>query len=320
MTEVVIGIDVGGTFTKYGIVDKNGVCLREKFTNTEKFTDFDLYLKNLQSEIDKTIQTLGADIEVKGIGIGAPNGNYYKGTIENAPNLNWKGKINFVDKFKKFYPNIPIVLTNDANAAAIGEMLYGGAKNMKNFIVITLGTGLGSGIVVDGNLVYGQDGFAGELGHINVRDHGRECGCGKKGCLEAYVSATGIKRTVFRLMSETLTDSELRNISYNDLTSQRISESALNGDKIALQAFEITGHTLGMKLADAVACTSPEAIFLLGGLAKSGNLLLEPAIRHMEENLFPIYKGKIKLMLSGLTDTNAAVLGASALVWKELQN
>jgi len=320
MTEVVIGIDVGGTFTKYGIVDKNGVCLREKFTNTEKFTDFDLYLKNLQSEIDKTIQTLGADIEVKGIGIGAPNGNYYKGTIENAPNLNWKGKINFVEKLKKFYPNIPIVLTNDANAAAIGEMLYGGAKNMKNFIVITLGTGLGSGIVVDGNLVYGQDGFAGELGHFNVRDHGRECGCGKKGCLEAYVSATGIKRTVFKLMSETIVESELRNISYNDLTSQRISESALNGDKLALQAFEITGHTLGIKLADAVACTSPEAIFLLGGLAKAGPLLLEPARRHMEENLFPIYKGKVKLLLSGLTDTNAAVLGASALVWKELQN
>jgi glucokinase len=320
MTEVVIGIDVGGTFTKYGIVDKTGVCLREKFTNTEKYTDFESYLKNLHSEIEKTIETIDKDIEVKGIGIGAPNGNYYSGMIENAPNLNWKGKINFVEKLKKYFPNIPIVLTNDANAAAIGEMLYGGARNMKNFIVITLGTGLGSGIVIDGKLVYGQDGFAGELGHISVENHGRECGCGKKGCLEAYVSATGLKRTVFKLMSDSLTDSELRNISFNDLTSQRISESALNGDKIALEAFEITGQILGLKLADAVACTSPEAIFLLGGLSKSGNLLLDPARRYMEENLFPIYKGKIKLLFSGLQATNAAVLGASALVWKELQN
>ena len=320
MTEVVIGIDVGGTFTKYGIVDKNGNCLREKFTNTEKFTDFELYLKNLQSEIDKTILAIDNDIQVKGIGIGAPNGNYYKGTIENAPNLYWKGKINFVEKLRKFYPSMPIVLTNDANAAAIGEMLYGSAKNMKNFILITLGTGLGSGIVVDGNVVYGQDGFAGELGHVSVKEHGRTCGCGKKGCLEAYVSATGIKRTVFKLMSERTDDSELRHISFNDLTSQKISECALKGDEIALEAFEITGRILGIKLADAVAFTSPEAIFLFGGLAKSGNLLLNPAKRYLEENLFPVYKGKVKLMISGLQETNAAVLGASALVWKELQN
>ncbi len=320
MTEVVIGIDVGGTFTKYGIVDKNGYCLREKFTNTEKFTDFELYLKNLQSEIDKTILTIDSKIEVKGIGIGAPNGNYYRGTIENAPNLYWKGKINFVEKLRKFYPSIPIVLTNDANAAAIGEMIYGGARNMKNFIVITLGTGLGSGIVTDGRLVYGQDGFAGELGHINVEDHGRNCGCGKNGCLEAYVSATGIKRTVFELLAKRNIESELRNISFNDLTSQKISECALRGDKIALEAFDITGRILGLKLADAVACTSPEAIFLFGGLAKAGNLLLEPARRSLEENLFTVYKGKVKLLPSGLQDTNAAVLGASALVWKELQN
>ena len=191
---------------------------------------------------------------------------------------------------------------------------------MKDFIVITLGTGLGSGIVVDGKIVYGADGFAGELGHTNVKHRGRECGCGKKGCLETYVSATGMKRTVFKLITEKITDSELRNISYNDLTSKMITEAARKGDEIAIEAFEITGRILGVKLADAVACTSPEAIFLFGGLAKAGDLLLEPTQRYMEENLFPIYRGKVKLLLSNLQETNAAVLGASALAWKELEN
>jgi glucokinase len=320
MTEVVIGIDVGGTFTKYGIVDKDGHCLTENFTSTDKYTDFEVYLENLQTEIEETIRQINIPIQIKGVGVGAPNGNYYRGTIENAPNLNWKGIIPFVDKFKEFYPGIPIVLTNDANAAAIGEMIYGAAKGMKDFIVITLGTGLGSGIVVDGNVVYGNDGFAGELGHINVKNHGRECGCGNKGCLETYVSATGIKRTVFKLLTEKVTDSELRNYSFNELTSKMISEAAKKGDKIALQAFELTGKILGVKLADAVACTSPEAIFLFGGLSKAGDLMLEPTRRYMEENLFPIYRGKVKLLLSGLKETNAAILGASALAWKELKN
>lgn len=320
MTEVVIGIDIGGTFTKYGIVDKDGHCLKENFTSTDKYTDFDVYTENLQTEIEETIHSINEEINIKGIGIGAPNGNYTRGTIENAPNLNWKGTIHFVDRIKTFFPGLPVVLTNDANAAAIGEMIYGGAKGMKDFIVITLGTGLGSGIVVDGNIVYGADGFAGELGHINVKHRGRECGCGKKGCLETYVSATGMKRTVFKLMTEKITDSELRNISYNDLTSKMITEAARKGDEIAREAFEITGRILGVKLADAVACTSPEAIFLFGGLAKAGDLLLEPTQRYMEENLFSIYRGKVKLLLSDLQDTNAAVLGASALAWKELEN
>jgi glucokinase len=320
MTEVVIGIDVGGTFTKYGIVDRDGQCLSENFTSTDKYAEFEVYLENLHTEITETISQINKPIQIKGIGIGAPNGNYYRGIIENAPNLNWKGTIPFVEKLKEYYPSIPIVLTNDANAAAIGEMIYGGAKGMKDFIIITLGTGLGSGIVVDGNVVYGNDGFAGELGHINVKHNGRECGCGKRGCLETYVSATGIKRTVFKLLTERVTESELRKYSYNDLTSKMISEAAKKGDKIALEAFEITGRILGVKLADAVAFTSPEAIFLFGGLSKAGDFLIEPTKKYMEENLFPIYRGKVKLIPSELKETSAAILGASALAWKELQD
>ncbi|MGD2034353.1 MAG: ROK family protein [Bacteroidales bacterium] len=320
MGEHVIGIDIGGTFTKYGIVDKNGHCLKENFTSTDKYNDFDVYLENLNTEIEETISAINEPVEIKAIGIGAPNGNYYEGTIVEAPNLNWKGTIPFVDKMKAYYPDIPIVLTNDANAAALGEMIFGGAKNMKDFILITLGTGLGSGIVVNGNLVYGHGGFAGELGHMNVKHRGRDCGCGKKGCLETYVSATGLKRTAFKLMTERILESEMRNISFEDLTSKMISEAAKKGDKIAIEAFEMTGRILGVKLADAVACTSPEAIFLFGGLTKAGDLLLKPTKKYMEENLFPIYKGKVKLLMSQLNETNAAILGASALAWKELEN
>lgn len=319
MAEHVIGIDIGGTFTKYGIVDKNGHCLKDNFTSTDKYNDFDVYLENLNTEIEETINSLGEPSEIKAIGIGAPNGNYYKGTIVNAPNLNWKETIPFVEKLKEYYPDIPIVLTNDANAAALGEMIYGGAQKMKDFIIVTLGTGLGSGIVVNGNIVYGYNGFAGELGHMNVKHRGRDCGCGKKGCLETYVSATGIKRTVFKLMTERVVESEMRNISFEDLTSKMISEAAKKGDEIALEAFEITGRILGVNLADVVACTSPEAIFLFGGLAKAGDLLLNPTRKYMEENLFPIYKGKVKIIPSQLSETNAAILGAAALAWKELQ-
>lgn len=319
MTEVVVGIDIGGTFTKYGILNKNGECLKDNFIGTDNYSDVDIYLESLHTEIEETIQSINDSIKIMGMGIGAPNGNYYKGTVEDAPNLVWKGKIPLVDKLKVYFPDIPVVLTNDANAAALGEMIYGRAKDMKDFISITLGTGLGSGIVVDGKLVYGHDGFAGELGHINVKHMGRDCGCGNKGCLETYVSATGIKRTVFKLMTEKVVDSEMRDISFNDLTSKMICEAAKKGDEIALEAFEITGRILGVKLADAVACTSPKAVFLFGGLANSGDLLLEPTRRYMNENLFPIYRGKVELLLSGLQETNAAILGASALAWKELE-
>jgi glucokinase len=319
MKEAVIGIDIGGTFTKYGIIDKEGNCLAESSTNTRVHDDFDDYLKDLYEAIEKTIQFLKGQIDIKGVGIGAPNGNYYEGTIVNAANLNWKGIVSVTDRMQKYYPGLTIVLTNDANAAAIGEMVFGGAKRMKDFIVITLGTGLGSGIVVGGNLVYGHDGLAGELGHVNVHLNGRDCGCGRKGCLETYASATGIKRTVFWLLSERLINSELREINYNDLTAIMVSEAALRGDKIALEAFDHAGRILGIKLADAVAHTSPEAIFLLGGLANSKELIINPTKKYMEENLLPIYRNKVKILLSSLPDMNAGVLGAGALAWSELE-
>jgi glucokinase len=319
MKEVVIGIDIGGTYTKYGIIDREGNCLDEDFISTGTYQDFDAYLENLNSVIENTYQAINDDIVLKGIGIGAPNGNYYKGTIENAPNLNWKGIIPFVDKFKNYYRDIPIVLTNDAKAAALGEMIYGGAKGMKDFVVITLGTGLGSGIIVNGELVYGHSGFAGELGHVNVKLRGRDCGCGRKGCLETYASATGIKRTVFRLMAERTVDSELRKLSFNDLSAKMITEAARKGDPIALEAFEYTGRILGSKLADIVAHTSPEAIFLLGGLSQAKELIIDPTKKWLEENLFPIFKGKVKVLLSSLQDKNVAVLGAAALAWKEAE-
>ncbi len=319
MKEAVIGIDIGGTYTKYGIIDQSGNSLEEDFISTDVYKEFDAYLENLHSVIENSMSSIRDEIEVKGVGIGAPNGNYYKGTIEHPPNLNWKGIIPIVDKLRNFYQGIPIVLTNDANAAAIGEMLYGAAKGMKDFIVITLGTGLGSGIVVNGNLVYGHDGHAGELGHVNVKLRGRDCGCGNKGCLETYVSATGIKRTVFRFLAERIIDSELRNFSYNDLTAKMVSEAARKGDEIALEVFEYTGRILGSKLADAVHHTSPEAIFLLGGLAKSNDLIINPTKRYMEESLLPIFRNKVKILPSGLQDRNAGILGASALAWNELK-
>lgn len=318
MKEAVIGIDIGGTFTKYGVVDREGNCLVESFTSTTSHPDFDDYLKDLLSAIEKSMQFLKGQIDIRGIGIGAPKGNYYKGTIEDAANLNWGGIIAVTEKIQKYYPGMTIVLTNDANAAAIGEMVFGGAKNMKDFIVITLGTGLGSGIVVGGSMVYGQDGFAGELGHVNVQQNGRDCACGRKGCLEAYASATGIRRTVFWLLAERMIESELRGVRYIDLTAKMISEAALRGDKIAMEAFDHTGWVLGSKLADTVAHNSPEAIFLLGGLANSKELIINPTKKYMEESLLPLYRNKVKILLSCLPDMNAGVLGAGALAWNEL--
>ncbi len=317
MREVAIGIDIGGTFTKYGIVDRDGNCLIDGSVSTVKERELRKYLSMLKGTIDRDMAKLSEPVELKGVGIGAPNGNFYRGTIEFAPNLSWKGVIPFVEEFKKFY-DLPMFLTNDANAAAIGEMIYGGAKEMKNFIIITLGTGLGSGLVVNGELVYGHDGFAGELGHVTIVRNGRMCATGKRGSLETYASASGIKRTVFELLADSIEDSEFRDVTFNELTAKMISDAALRGDKIALEAFEMTGRYLGEALADTVAHTSPEAIFLFGGLANAGELIFEPTKRHMEDNLLKIFKNKVKILPSGLKDTNAAVLGASALVWKEL--
>lgn len=319
MKEVVVGIDIGGTFTKFGIVDREGNCMAENSvsTNSDETNGIGEYLNMLAKAIKTQLDTI-PNVELKGIGIGAPNGNYYKGTIEHAPNLKWKGIVPFVELFKRHF-NVPIVLTNDANAAAIGEMIYGGAKGMKDFIVITLGTGLGSGIVANGELIYGNDGFAGELGHTIVFPEGRTCGCGRKGCLETYASATGLRRTAFQIMANSTDDSPLRNITFNDITSEMIANAAKSGDKVALDAFEYTASLLGYKLADTVTHTSPEAIFLFGGVAKAGDLILVPTKQHLEKNLLPIFKNKVQVLLSGLSDVNAAVMGASAMAWKELK-
>jgi glucokinase len=317
MKEVVIGVDIGGTFTKYGIVYRHGNCLIENSISTNSGNGVEEFLKDATKAFKNDLAKF-SDISLKGIGIGAPNGNYYNGTIEFAPNLKWKGIIHLVDLFKKNF-DVPIVLTNDANAAAIGEMIYGNAKDLRDFIVITLGTGLGSGIVSNGEVIYGHDGFAGEIGHTIVRHNGRQCGCGRKGCLETYASATGIKRTVYKLLADSLEESKLRAVSFNELSAEMITEAAKNGDKIAIEAFEYTGLLLGQTLADSVAYTSPKVIFLFGGLAKAGNLILEPTRRHLENNLLNIYKGKVNVLISGMEELNAAIMGAGALAWKELE-
>ncbi|MCH7657619.1 MAG: ROK family protein [Bacteroidetes bacterium] len=319
--KVSIGIDIGGTNTVYGILNREGKFLAQGQISTKDHQEIEVFLAALNEKIRLSLRNLNNRVIVEGIGIGTSMGNINKGTIEYAANLPWKGIIPLADLFKEF-TKLPVIVTNDANAAAIGEMIYGGAKGMRNFVVITLGTGLGSGFVVNGELVYGHDGFAGELGHTSIRpgESNRQCGCGRKGCLETYVSATGIKRTLFKLMGDMIDDSSLRSISFDDLTAAMISDAAKKGDKIAIRAFEHTGRMLGFKLADVVAHTNPEAIFLFGGLALAKDLIFEPTRRYMEENLLYIYKGKVKLLPSKLNSQNAAVLGASALVWNNVEN
>ena len=318
MKKVAVGIDIGGTNSAYGLVDEQGNILCEGVFPTRNFPDADLYIEELYIGIQNLLKTSNEEFELIGVGIGAPNGNYYKGPIEVAPNLPWKGTINLVEKMGRFFPTLPVIVTNDANAAAVGEMVYGGAKGMKDFLVVTLGTGLGSGFVANGQLIYGHDGFAGELGHVTVSHTGRVCGCGRKGCLETYVSATGIKRTIFKLMADSIADSEFRHITYNDLTAEMITKAALNGDPLAIEAYEYTGMLLGRALADAVSITSPEAIFLFGGLAKAGKYIFEPTKKYMEMHMMPIFRNKVKLLPSGIDGKNAAVLGASALAWQHV--
>jgi glucokinase len=316
ITEVTLGIDVGGTNTAFGFVDINGKCIVDSSIPTKANNSAADLFSRLKPEVDKLYGNISANAVLKGVGIGAPNANYYRGTVENPPNLRW-GIVNIVELVKQYF-DVPVAITNDANASAIGEMLFGAAKGMKHFIVITLGTGLGSGVVVDGKLVYGSDGFAGEIGHTVYDPNGRVCGCGKKGCLETYASSTGIKRTVMELLANSSYESSLRNISFNDLNSKMIFEAASTGDKIATEAFEYTGKILGLKLADAVAVTSPEAIIFFGGLALAGDLIMKPTKKYLEENLFHVFKNKVKLLQSGLPEGNSAVLGASALIWNEI--
>jgi glucokinase len=314
--EVTLGIDVGGTNTAFGFVDINGKCIADSSIPTKANNSAADFFARLNPEIDKLYSTISESCILKGVGIGAPNANYYRGTVENPPNLRW-GVVNIVEIVKQYY-DVPAAITNDANASAIGEMLFGAAKGMKNFIVITLGTGLGSGVVVDGKLVYGSDGFAGEIGHTIYDPNGRLCGCGKKGCLETYASATGIRRTVMELLANTNQDSSLRSVSFNNIDSKLIYTAALEGDKLALDAFEFTGKVLGLKLSDAIAVTSPEAIILFGGLALAGNLIIDPTKKSMEEHLFHVFRNKVKILQSSLPEGNSAVLGASALIWNEI--
>ncbi|MGM0531146.1 MAG: ROK family protein [Bacteroidota bacterium] len=315
MSEIAIGIDIGGTNSRFGVVTDSGEVLQEDRFPTKDYPKAEEFVEALSDKIKKVLAEFD-DYTFKGIGVGAPNGNYFSGTIEQAPNLAWKGIVPLVDLFRKYF-NVPVILTNDANAAAIGEMMFGGAKNMKDFILITLGTGLGSGIVVNGDVVYGHDGFAGEMGHIYVYpDSGRMCGCGRRGCLETYASAQGIKRTMFELLASETEESELRDFSYSQMTSEHIYEAAKKGDTLAQQAFEITGEYLGKKLADAVAFTTPEAIFLYGGLSKSGEMILNPTRKYFDKHVLKVYKGKTSILFSDLKEKHGAILGAAALVWK----
>lgn len=316
--EIAIGIDIGGTNTVFGVVDRNGNCISENSIRTDKFDDVKDFVKELSDGINKLLAELNNECDIKGIGIGAPNGNYYKGTIEFAPNLKWKGIISFSELFKEHF-DLPVILTNDANAAAIGEMVYGAAKGMKNFLVVTLGTGLGSGFVTNGEIIHGHDGFAGELGHTIIFPKGRLCGCGRKGCLEQYASATGIVNTVLEILETTSEDSILKNYKPEEITSKLVYEAAQQGDSVAVEAFDFTGRILGLSLANIVAVTGPEAIILFGGLALAGEYIFKPTKMYMEFYLMDIYKDKVKLIPSLIVGKNAAVLGASALVWKALE-
>lgn len=310
-----IGIDIGGTNSVFGVVDKRGHIINQGSIKTGTYQEINDYVTHLAAGVQEIIDQVGGTGNIKGIGVGAPNGNYFTGCIEFAPNLPWKGVIPLAQMLTDKL-NIPVALTNDANAAAIGEMTYGAARGMKDFIVITLGTGVGSGIVVNGQLVYGHDGFAGELGHTTIRRDGRLCGCGKKGCLETYSSATGVARTAREFLETRKDSSLLRELNPADITSKDVYDAAVKEDKMAKEIFEMTGQILGESFADFVAFSSPEAIILFGGLTKAGKLIFDPVRKHMEENMLPIYRNKIKLLMSELKESDAAVLGASALGWE----
>ena len=311
----VVGMDIGGTNTVFGIVDSRGNVLASDSIKTQQHEDVNEYVEAVCAKLLPMVEQFGGPDKIKGMGVGAPNGNYYSGTIEFAPNLPWKGVIPLAAMFEERL-GIPTALTNDANAAAIGEMTYGAARGMKDFIMITLGTGVGSGIVINGQLVYGHDGFAGELGHVMVEKDGRICGCGRKGCLETYCSATGVARTAREFLVAHSEPSLLRNVPAEEIQSKDVYDAAVKGDKLAQDIFQFTGDILGRALANFIAFSSPEAIILFGGLAKSGDYIMKPIQKAMDDNVLNIYKGKTKLLLSQLKDADAAVLGASALGWE----
>jgi glucokinase len=316
MDSFVAGVDIGGTGTKFGIVDNVGNVLSSDTMSTKGHADIHAYIDELYDKLMILIDKVGGVGRIKGIGVGAPNGNVYTGTIEYAPNLPWKGIIPLAkliqDKFK-----LPVKLTNDANAAAVGEMTYGAAKGMKDFILIALGTGVGSGIVANGELIYGHDGMAGELGHTIIIPDGRvHPGTGKKGSLESYASATGVAKSAVEILNTTDRPSSLRSIPIDKIDSKAVFEAATAGDEVAKEVFEYTGRILGISLANFVMFSSPEAIILFGGLTKAGDLILKPTREHMEANLIEVFQNKIKILVSHLKESDAAILGASALMWE----
>ena len=312
----VLGIDIGGTNSVFGIVDARGMVVASSSIKTQKHSNIDDYIDELYTEATRLIEANDATDKIHGIGIGAPNANYFTGVIEDGVNLPWPTPIPLAKLVSEKF-GIPVAITNDANAAAIGEMTYGAARGIKDFIMNTLGTGVGSGIVINGQLVYGHDGFAGELGHIIVkRNNGRLCGCGRTGCLEAYCSATGVARTAREFLEIRSDESSLRNLPIEDITSKDVFDAANAGDQLAKDVFEYTGKILGEAFADFTVFSSPQAIILFGGLAKSGEMLLKPLRNAMEKNMMGIFKGKVKILLSELKEADAAVLGASALGWE----
>ena len=313
----VVGIDIGGQTTKMGIVDTRGQVLAQTVIRTDTYDDVNLYIDELAAALDKIITESDSEGKIRGIGVGAPNANYYTGNIECAVNIVWGGTrtIEFARLLSQKTNGLPVALTNDANAAAVGEMTYGAARGMKNFIMITLGTGVGSGIVINGEVVYGHDGFAGELGHTcAVRNNGRLCNCGKTGCLETYTSATGVARTAREWLEMSDEPSSLR--SLDNITSKDVYDAAKDGDRLALKIFEFTGKILGQSFADFVAFSAPEAIVLFGGLARAKEYLYQPIMDSMHANLLPLWKNKIKIVFSQLKESDAAILGASALAWE----
>jgi len=316
--QYVVGIDVGGQTSKIGVVDARGEILSQTVIRTDTYgSDAEAYIKDLAKAVKSCIKESGKEDEIRGIGVGAPNGNYYTGEVAFAPNIEWASNksVKFAELLTKEMDGIPVSLTNDANAAAVGEMTYGAARGMKNFIMITLGTGVGSGIVVDGKVVYGHDGFAGELGHTNVvRHNGRTCGCGRLGCLEAYCSAIGVARTAREWLEMSKEPSLLREVE--NISSKDVYEAAKEGDKLALSVFEYTGRLLGRSFADFIAFSAPEAIVLFGGLARSKEFLYKPMLDSMNENVLKIWKDKVKIIFSSLKESDAAILGASALAWE----
>ena len=318
--KVAAGIDIGGTNTRIGLVDETGKALIDNNIATDKYKDVKSYVSAIYNSIE--ILTKNPDlpsVELIGIGIGAPNANYHTGCIEKAVNLPWMN-VPLCAMLERHYPSIPVRMTNDANAVAIAEMVYGNAKNLRDFVVITLGTGLGSGIVANGELIYGHDGLAGEVGHITAVPHGRHCNCGRRGCLETYASATGIKRTVFELLADTTHESSLRELSFKEMTSKDVHAAAQKNDPVALRAFEITGEVLGRALADVVAFTSPSSIFIFGGLAEAKEYIINPAKENMEKYLIGCFKNKVSILPSALGNKDAGLVGGASLIWRDHSN